>query len=263
MAHTAFLDTPGVVAMAHRGFSGPDGDHRIENSMRAFEAAVDLGLTYVETDVHATADGVLLAFHDDTLDRVTDASGAVSELPWAEVSRARIGGQEPIPRLEDLLVRWPDLRVNIDVKSRHAIAPTIEVIDRLDAHDRVCIASFSDARRLAVATGVEGPVATSAGQRTIARFVLAGQWRPAAAESRGRIAVGAADVLQVPERSGRIRVVTRHFVQAAHRRGLQVHVWTINDIPSMHRVLDLGVDGIISDRADLLKQVLQQRGQWA
>ncbi|TWP33596.1 glycerophosphodiester phosphodiesterase [Leekyejoonella antrihumi] len=254
--------------MAHRGFSGPDGNHRIENSMRAFQAAVDLGLMYVETDVHATADGVLLAFHDETLDRVTDSRGVISGLPWSQVSRAKIGGQEPIPRLEDLLARWPDLRINIDVKSAHAIAPTVELIDRMQAHDRVCIASFSDTRRRAVVRRLARPVAVSAGQGTIARFVVGGQWLPRALDSvlgatgRAGTPLHGIDCLQVPERAGRLTVVTPHFLRAAHRLGVQVHVWTPNDVPSMHRLLDLGVDGIITDRADLLKQVLRQRGQW-
>lgn len=266
--HTAFLDSPGVVAMAHRGFSGANGDHRLENSLAAFKAAAALGLGYVETDVHATADGVLLAFHDETLDRVTDATGRVCALPWSTVRQARIGGQEPIPRLDELLEELPSLRVNIDVKSHSAIGPTISVIERHRAHDRVCIASFSDSRRRAVVDALSRPVATSGGQRAVASFVLGRRWISPRLEARlpERLADLAIDrgldALQVPERAGVVPVVTAGFVRAAHARGLQVHVWTVDDEVSMNRLLDLGVDGLISDRADILKRVLQQRGQW-
>jgi hypothetical protein len=138
-----YFDHDGPLALAHRGFS-LEG---LENSMRAFAAAVELGYSYVETDVHATADDVLVAFHDATLDRVTDSSGVIAQLPWSTVRQARIGGVEPIPQLEELLGTWPELRVNIDVKAASAVAPTIRAIERTRAHERVCIASFSDARR--------------------------------------------------------------------------------------------------------------------
>ena len=131
--------------MAHRGFD--DTGRGLENSLPAFEAAVRLGYRYVETDVHATRDGVVVAFHDETLDRVTDRRGAIPELSWREVSRARVGGAEPVPQLEDLLGSWPELRVNIDIKSPGAILPLVRVIERTRAHDRVCVTSFSDQRR--------------------------------------------------------------------------------------------------------------------
>ncbi|MGO1316356.1 MAG: glycerophosphodiester phosphodiesterase [Cellulomonadaceae bacterium] len=248
-----FLDHEGVVALAHRGFS-PQG---LENSMAAFEAAVGLGCHYVETDVHATADGVLVAFHDQVLDRVTDRTGTIAALPWDTVRQARIGGAEPIPLFADLLERWPDLRVNVDVKAAAAIGPTIETIERFAAHDRVCIASFSDARRRAVLDGLSRPTATSAGIGTMARFVAAGQWGTGAAR---RVLAGV-DCLQVPERYGRLRVLTRRAVAQAHAAGVPVHVWTVNDRADMERLLDLGVDGIVTDRVDLLGEVLAARGQ--
>lgn len=227
--------------------------------MAAFAAAVALGYRYVETDAHATSDGVAVAFHDDTLDRVTDGTGRIADLPWAQVSRARISGAEPVPRLDDLLATWPDLRVNIDVKSAAAIGPVVEAIERTAAHERVCVASFSDARRRAVQRALSRPVATSAGTGTAARFRLA------AAARRLRLVAGAlsdVDGLQVPERSGRVAVVTAATVAAAHAVGRFVHVWTVNDADDMRRLLDLGVDGIVSDRADVLRDVLAERGEW-
>lgn len=255
-AAVPYLDHGGPLALAHRGFSR-DGR---ENSMAAFASAVDLGFRYVETDVHATRDGVVVAFHDDTLDRVTDATGRLEDLSWAQVRTARIGGAEPIPTLEDVLGAWPGLRVNIDVKSAAAVGPTAQVIERMAAHDRVCVASFSDRRRRAVLRLLSKPVATSAGGPTVVGFLLGSATRSA---SLTRAALGGVHCLQVPERSGTVRVVTERSVAAAHAAGVQVHVWTVNDPADMHRLLDLGVDGIVSDRSDLLRGVLQERQSWA
>lgn len=255
-AAVPYLDHGGPLALAHRGFSR-DGR---ENSMAAFASAVELGFRYVETDVHATRDGVVVAFHDDTLDRVTDATGRLAELPWAQVRTARIGGSEPIPTLEDVLGAWPSLRVNIDVKSAGAVGPTAEVIERTGAHDRVCVASFSDRRRRAVLRRLSRPVATSAGGPTVAAFLLGSTTRSTAVT---RAALGGVHCLQVPERSGPVRVVTERSVAAAHAAGVQVHVWTVNDPADMHRLLDLGVDGLVTDRSDLLRTVLEERRSWA
>jgi glycerophosphoryl diester phosphodiesterase len=261
-APPAYLRHPGPLALAHRGFS-PAG---LENSMVAFEAAVDLGYRYLETDVHATADGVLLAFHDHVLDRVTDGHGRVAEMPWSRVRRARIGGVEPVPRLEDVLAAWPHVRVNVDVKHPAAVAPLVEVLRRTRAAGRVLVASFSERRRRAVlhqldgATG-PGPVATSASPPGIARFLAA-----AASGLRGpalRRTLPGVHCLQVPVRAGSVPVVTRRTIEAAHSAGLQVHVWTVNTRSDMTRLLDLGADGIITDRADTLRDVLLARGQWA
>ncbi|SEE83686.1 glycerophosphodiester phosphodiesterase family protein [Jiangella alba] len=251
-----YLDRPGPLALAHRGFSRTG----LENSMAAFAAAVELAYDYVETDVHATADGVAVALHDATLDRVTDRTGAVAELPWSEVRRALIGGVEPVPALEDVLGSWPSLRVNIDVKSAGAVAPLARVLDRTRAHDRVCVASFSDARRRAVLRRLAAPVASSAGQTLIATFVAAASM-PGLRGFAGSVLRGV-DCLQVPATFRGIEVVTPATVAAAHAAGRPVHVWTVNEPAEMRRLLDLGVDGLITDRADLLREVLESRGQW-
>lgn len=252
---TSYLDHDGPIAFAHRGFSR-DG---LENSMAAFAAAVDLGYQYVETDVHATADGVLVAIHDDTLDRVTDARGVIADLPWTTVSQARIGGREPIPRLEEILTTWPSLRVNIDVKADTAVMPTTAVVNRLHAHDRVLVGAFDDARRRAVLHGMDAPVATSAGTATVRAFVVATRLPTSWPTRRATRAI---DCLQVPERSGRTAVVTPGTIAAAHDAGVGVHVWTVDDPQDMHRLLDWGVDGVMTDRADLLREVLVDRGVW-
>ncbi len=249
MSRWAYLDHPGPIAFAHRGGAGDAP----ENTMLSFERAVGLGYRYLETDVRTTSDGVLLAFHDDILDRVTDMTGLLHERPWSEVSKARIDG-EPIPRLEEVLAAWPDVRVNVDAKEDGAVAPLVSVIDRADAHDRVCVAAFSDRRLVAFRRLTGGRVCTAMGPRMIARLRAASLRVPMPPFSAGCV--------QVPLRHGRVRLVDRPFLAAAHRRDIHVHVWTIDDPSEMDRLLDLGVDGIMTDRPVVLREVLERRGQW-
>jgi glycerophosphoryl diester phosphodiesterase len=223
--------------------------------MPAFEQAVRLGYRYLETDVHVTADGELLAFHDDHLDRVTDRAGAISDLPWSEVRRAKVDGREPIPRFEDLLGTWPDVRINVDPKHDAAVEPLAEVLVRTGAVDRVCVGAFSD-RRLDRLQGLVGErLCRSMGPRQVARLV---------ASSRGLPGGGGvtAPCAQIPTHQGRLPLVTERLVRAAHARGVQVHVWTIDERTEMERLLELGVDGIMTDRPQVLKDVLVERGQW-
>jgi glycerophosphoryl diester phosphodiesterase len=244
-----FLDHPGPIAFAHRGGAG---DHP-ENTMPAFEAAIALGYRYVETDVHVTADGVLVAFHDASLDRVTDRHGLIREQTWSEVSRARVAGRAPIPCLDELLGAWPDVRVNIDPKHDSATGPLARALPRLGALDRVCVTAFSDARLRRLRSAVGPGLCTGMGPQAIARLRAVGfgvPFRPAG------------DCVQVPVRAGRVTIVDRRFVETAHRLGLPVHVWTVDDAPTMRGLLDLGVDGIMTDRPTVLKDVLERRHQW-
>lgn len=239
------------LAFVHRG----GASEAVENSAVAFRRAVELGFRYVETDVHATADGVVLAFHDARLDRVTDGRGLVERQTWAQVSRARIGGAEPIPRLADLLEEFPEVRFNIDAKHDAAVAPLADLLLRTNALERVCVASFSD-RRLGRLGALLGPGAClSLGPRGVLRLRLA-------ATSGRRVPLPRADCAQVPSRVGPVTVVDRRFVDTAHRLGLQVHVWTVDEPERMDRLLDLGVDGIMTDRPHTLREVLRRRGQW-
>jgi glycerophosphoryl diester phosphodiesterase len=252
----AFLDHPGPIPFAHRGGAGD----LPENTLVAFEAAIRLGYRYVETDVHATADGVLLAFHDDRLDRVTDRSGIVARLSYAEVAGALVDGREPIPRLEELLAAFPEVRVNIDPKHDAAVDPLVEVIRRTDALDRVCVGSFSG-RRIARVRGALGPrLCTSLGPRGVLSL-RGSSWRGPGLERLVR-SEGAACV-QVPVRQGRLPIVDERLVRTAHRLGLPVHVWTVDDPSEMARLLDLGVDGLMTDRPAVLRDVLVARGAWA
>jgi len=279
---TAFLDHPRPLAFAHRGGAA----HAPENSWRAFEHAVGLGYGYLETDVQATSDGVLIAFHDRTLDRVTGQPGRVCRLTLKEIAGARIGGTEPIPVLEDVLAAWPDVRFNIDVKDAPAIAPLAGVLRRTNAWDRVCVVSFSASRLRATRRALDRPVCMAASplgtamvrfggppaprgsrgpHRRLMRQPAAGPAarRPGAVADRAprqlaqRLAGAGVRCLQVP-----VPVATPSFIGRAHQLGLQVHVWTVNDRPTMEGLLDLGVDGIMTDETVALREVLIHRGQW-
>lgn len=222
--------------------------------MPAFEGAVALGYQYVETDVHVTADGILLAFHDDVLDRVTNRAGRISDLPYREVRMARVDGREPIPLFEELLGTFPDLRVNVDPKSDAAVGPLAAVLRRTGAIDRVCVGSFSDTR-LEILREKLGPrLCTSLGPKATARLRMAARHLPA-----GHFDAACA---QLPTKYKGLTLVDRRLVEAAHARGMQVHVWTIDDADEMHELLDLGVDGIMTDEPVVLRKVLEDRGQW-
>lgn len=252
-----FFAHDGPIPFAHRGGASYAGNVGLENSLRAFQRAVDLGYRYLETDVHATADGVLLAFHDRALDRVTDRRGRIPRLPYAEVRRARIGGTEPIPTLAEIFDAWPDVRVNVDVKEAGAIAPLASLVRRMRLTDRVCVASFSPIR-IRRARSLLGPrVATALGPVGVAELRLLPVPR-----LRRLLLSGNVPAVQVPPRTGRLAVVTPGFVARAHDLGKHVHVWTVDDAAEMSRLLDLGVDGIMTDRIDTLRDVLVGRGQW-
>ncbi|MEJ7585419.1 MAG: glycerophosphodiester phosphodiesterase [Acidimicrobiales bacterium] len=245
-----FLDHAGVLAFAHRGGAGDWP----ENTMPAFAHAVSLGYRYLETDVHVTSDDVLLAFHDDRLERVTDGTGTISTLPYRQVRSALVDGREPIPLLEDLLGAFPEARINIDPKHDGAVAALAEVVRRTDSIDRVCCGAFSDAR-LARLRSILGPtLCTSLGPRATARLRAGSYGTPV-----GRLP---GPCVQVPHRFRGRTLTDRRFVDAAHRRGLQVHVWTVDEPAEMDELLDLGVDGIMTDRPTVLKDVLVRRGQW-
>ena len=250
MAPWAFLDHAGPLAFAHRGGAGDWP----ENTMPAFEHAVGLGYRYLETDVHATADGVLLAFHDDRLDRVTDRTGEIAALPFSVVAEARVDGREPIPLLEDLLGAFPDARVNIDPKHDDSVEPLIEVLERTAAVDRVCIGAFSDARLRTLRARLGPGLCTSMGPKEVARLRLDA--------ISGRVHPTPTGCVQIPESFRGVTVTNAAVVRAAHRAGLQVHVWTVDDPAAMHRLLDLGVDGLMTDRPAALKEVLTARSQW-
>ncbi len=250
-----YLDSPTPIAFAHRGGSLVDANVGIENSMEAFTHAYELGYRYLETDVHVSADGRVYAFHDDTLERMSGNPAAIASLTADLVDGELLGGRVAIPTLESVLKAFPDARLNIDVKSDAAVEETCAVLEDYDAVDRVCLASFDHARLRRIRARLP-EVATSASSREAALV----KFLPAAVLRQAR--VPGAIALQVPEERHGIRVVTPRFIRRAHALGLQVHVWTVDDAVSINRLLDLGVDGIITDRTDVLKDVLVTRGMW-
>ena len=247
-----YLDAPGPLGFAHRGGAAA-GD---ENTTAAFARAVGLGYRYIETDTHATADGVAVVFHDDTLQRLLGRPGRMIDLRWADLRTLRVGGQAAVPRLDEILEEYPGIRFNIDAKTDHAVMPTIEVVQKTDAYDRVLLASFSSARLARMRAAVGPRVATSLGMREVAvlwaAFRLGRPYRP----RNGVVAI------QIPPRFGRIPLATARFVDYVHRMGLQVHLWTIDDPVQIGHFLDLGVDGIMTDHIEVLRDVYIKRGIW-
>jgi glycerophosphoryl diester phosphodiesterase len=216
-------------------------------------------------DVRASADGVAMVHHDPTLDRTTDGHGALSRLSAAEIGSARVAGLEPVSRLETVLSTLPTTRFTIELKADAVVLPTLAVLERLDAWDRVCLGAFYEARlRRARAAGGDR-LLTSMGQS--AAIGLRGRaWLKAVPGPTGvvgpllpRVAGGLA---QLPRALGTLRVVDRELLREAHRRDIEVHVWTVNDEAEMRQLLDLGVDGLLSDRPDVLRDVLRSRGEW-
>jgi glycerophosphoryl diester phosphodiesterase len=248
-----FLDAPTPLAFAHRG-GAAYGD---ENTVAAFGRAVELGYRYLETDVRATADGVPVVFHDDTLARMLDRPQRVGELRWADLAAIRSGGEPVVPRLDAVLEAWPGVRFNIDVKSDDAVDPVVDLVRRMGAVPRVLLAAFSDARTARMRAALGPDLATSLGRRGVAAL-----WLASRTGRGGRRATDGPAAAQVPPRSRRIPVVDRRFVAHAHRLGLQVHVWTIDEPAQMHHLLDLGVDGIMTDHITVLRDVYQARGCW-
>jgi glycerophosphoryl diester phosphodiesterase len=251
-----YLDWPGPIAFAHRGGASTNP----ENTMSAFRHAVELGYTYLETDVHATRDGVLVAFHDPDLSRTCGLSGTINSMPWREVAAARVGGREPIPRLEELLEEFPNARLNIDCKADSAFDALVATLHRTNCLDRVCVGSFNDLRLRRLRAALGPRLLTSFGPAQVAAL------------RAGRRVPGGGSIAQIPLRLGMVNVLPRRIhgvavataslVARAHRLGYHVHVWTVDDVDDMRSLLDIGVDGIMTDRPQVLKDLLVERGEW-
>jgi glycerophosphoryl diester phosphodiesterase len=257
-----YLDGPHPRAYAHRGWHIGDLAG-CENTLVAFARAVDEGFGYLELDVHATADGVAVVHHDRTLDRTTDASGPIGALVAAELAGVRVAGREPVPTLAEVLTVLPDTRITIELKTMSAVQPVLAVLDRLDAWHRVCLGSSVDGHLAAARRGggprlLASPGMYSAAALRTRAWVDALPGRLAALPAppfRGRLA-------QLPHRHGPLRVVDPGLVGTARRAGMEVHVWTIDEPEEMTELLAMGVDGLMSDRADLLRDLLTTHDRW-
>ena len=249
-----YLQPPRPRAFAHRGWHVGEREG-LENTLAAFTRAVAEGYAYVETDVHATSDGVLVVHHDATLRRVAGRDEALRSVRWSDLAGVRVGGRERLPRLEEVLEALPDTRFNVDLKSAGGLAPMLALLEDDDVAARVAVASTED-RRL-------DPVRARFGDRVVtgvaARGALRLRVRSLLPGPLARAVSVAGDMAQLPARLGALPVVDTASVRAAHAAGIEVHVWTVDEAAEMHRLLDLGVDGLMTDRPDLLLEVLRER----
>ena len=252
-----YLSAGTPVAIAHRGGAGlwP------QNTMTAFAGAVELGYQYLETDVRATADNKLVVFHDPQLEPVTDSVGVIEEMTWREVSQAKVAGTEPIPLLAELLDAWPDMHICIDPKSDAAVAPLIAHLRQPGVLERVCVASFFDARMQRFDEEFGNDACLAMGPKQIARFMRAAMLGRLGGRSTGERRFRG-NTIQLPLRQGLIPLLTKRVVRFAHANDIAVHAWTINEAEVMQQLFDKGVDGIITDQPVVLREVLQARGAW-
>ncbi|MFP7697381.1 glycerophosphodiester phosphodiesterase [Trueperella sp. LYQ143] len=246
------------IVLAHRG-----GGHEVpENSIYAFHTMHEQGFRYIETDVHATRDGHVVVFHDPILDRVTDAHGKISHYSWADLRQVRDRSGNPIMRLDDVLAEFPDLIFNIDAKHGAVVSPLAACIRRHNAEKRVSLASFSE-RRLRRLRRLLPGVRSSLGTGAVTRLVLAAQRGTPSRILLGQLpASSGVEAVQVPQRAGRIQVVTPQFISLSHQLGYAVHVWTINDSDEIRKLVGWGVDGIVTDEPSLARRIIEQEFDW-
>lgn len=259
-ARFPFLENRGPIAFAHRG----GALENTENTWASFTHALDLGYRYMETDVHSTRDGVVVAFHDPELSRLTSRGGLIRDLTWRELSAVELNSGDRVPRLDELLSAWPKVRWNIDAKHATVVAPLAETLIRSGAVDRACVTSFSDLRLERMKRAIGRRLCTAMGPAAVAALRIA-SFSPRAPDVISRallLPFRRFGAVQVPTGYKNVEIIERRFVSAAHSAGLQVHVWTIDDEDEMARLLDLGVDGLMTDRPTVLKQVLETRGEW-
>lgn len=237
--------------LAHRGLAidAP------ENTLLAFQRAVEVGAEYVETDVHASADGECVIAHDPDLSRVAGRPGKVQELTLEQLRAVDLGHNQGFCSLTEALERFPRTRFNIDVKSAAAVAPTIAAIRAAGASDRVLVSSFDERRRAGALAGLPG-VVSSASASLFARALFAGKL---GLSSVVRHALRDVVAVQVPERALGLTITTKRMLRQLHAARVEVHIWTVNEPARMAELLDLGVDGIVTDRADLALEVVRRR----
>lgn len=245
--------------LAHRGGAA----EAAENSPSAIARLASIGVRYLETDAHASKDGVVVLTHDPTLERTTDGAGQVRDHTWAELAELRDHAGEPLQRLVDLLAAHPDLYVNIDAKADDVVAPLARVVAETGVHARVNLASFSAARLRRLRRLLGPRAATSLGTAEVVHLRLAA-YLPGVLGRLARTGLPGprhgAVCVQVPEYHGRWRVVSPSFVAAAHAHGLDVHVWTVDDPGQASRLLAMGVDGIVSDAPEAVRPVVRPPG---
>ena len=250
MIRHSYLNLSKPIAIAHRG----GAKYGFENTMEAFDNAISIGYKYLETDVHVTSDDRLVVFHDDTLDRVTDGKGYIYKYTWSELNKIKIGGKFKIPLLEDLILSWPKTNFNLDPKNDNVIMPLINFLKNNKVLNRICVGSFSDKRLNVIRKAIGSELCTSACPSEV--FKVKFSSLPMINSNID------ANCIQVPIYYLGIQIIKKSFIEAAHNFGLMVHVWTINEKKEIELLLDLGVDGIISDNIKVLKKVFKERNIW-
>ncbi|WP_323022327.1 glycerophosphodiester phosphodiesterase [Pararhodobacter sp.] len=249
MTH-GWLDHPGPVAIAHRGGSLEND----ENTMPAFAHAVALGYRHIETDVHLTADGAVVIHHDPTLERLTGDPRPIAALTRRDLAQIRTHSGAPIPLLADLLEEFPELYVNIESKCDAVVEPLAQLVTRMRALPRIGTGSFAGARTARLRALLGQDLCWSPSLRGALGLWLTGWGLP--------LPRGGFPMVQVPRQFRGIEVVTPRFLRAARHHGIRVQVWTVNEAEDMQTLLDMGVDGVMTDRPSLLKQILIDRGEW-
>lgn len=248
-----YLGLQSPFAVAHRG----GGAENLENSPTAFQHALSLGYQVLETDVHASSDGVLVVCHDPHLTRTAESGFEIAQTDWAVLSQVQLRNGDKVMRLEELVeMLGPETRLNIDPKSDASVGPLVKLLESYPwLQERVCLGSFETARLKSLRKALPR-VATSLGSSEIRALVISARSR--IKWPRRSTAIAA----QVPEVARDVRIVTPQFVDYSHDIGLDVHVWTVNAEQDMHRLYDMGVDALITDRPTTLRDVLEARGQW-
>jgi len=245
-----FLASRPPRVLAHRGLAldAP------ENTLQAFAAAVAIGATHIETDVHVSADGDAIIAHDPNLSRVAGRDVRVDQLTTGELARVPLGAGQSFATLAEALDGFPETYFNIDIKTEGAVEPTVRAITKLAATSRVLIASFSARRRIAVVRQLPG-VATSLSMNLGPQAILGA--RVGARPLLRRLLRGV-DAVQLPFRLRGVDVLTARAVAGFHAAGVEVHAWTVNEAEDMERLLERGVDGIVTDRVDVAMPVLER-----
>ena len=240
-----YLKHQGIAISAHRGGS----IEAPENTLESFEYALELGSEYIETDVQLSADGIPFIFHDDDLLRLLGKNLPFNSLHSEEIDKLRLFESYRIPTLEAALKKFPNALFQIDVKTDEVAIPTMEVIKELDAFDRICIASFSS-KRLKLVKEKYPETCLSMGPIEVLKLLLSsfGLYKKTIQ----------GDCLQIPIYQYGIKLVTKRFVKFVQSLDLKIHVWTINDEVVMQEMINLGVNGIITDKPKLLKEVLSR-----
>ncbi len=236
--------------LAHRGLQ-VDAP---ENTMLAFTKAVAIGVTHLETDVHASLDGVAVISHDPDLRRTANRDVRIDQLTFAELTQVDLGHGQTFSRLDDLLDAFPEARFNIDIKSLAAAEPAAAAIIRAGAIGRVLITSFNDRRRRAATDRLPGVATSASAPSFIVAFIAA---RLGLAGLSRRV-LSHVDAVQIPEKIAFLHTCTRRTVRIFHSAGLEIHVWTVNDAAAIRRLFQHGVDGIFTDRADIAMRVLEE-----